>query len=55
MMGDTYSRINAAADKQWHLERARIIFSMENEMAYQDRVAEENKCTSPCVPGCVLG
>lgn len=31
--GDTYSRVNDSADRQWHLERARIIQSIESETA----------------------
>jgi len=37
MMGDTYSQVNEDAEKQWQLERARIIFSLENEMTNVER------------------
>lgn len=43
MMGDTYARISQEADKRWHLEWARIIFSVENEMSEAERLHPENK------------
>jgi len=43
MMGDTYGNIIEDADKQWHLERARIIFAIENEMSATERNLKENR------------
>lgn len=43
MMGDTYEKINESAEMQWHLERARIIFAIENEMTSEERSDVENK------------
>lgn len=37
MMGSTYSTISEAADKQWLLEWARIIYSLEHEMPVEQR------------------
>jgi hypothetical protein len=37
MMGDTYSRITEDAEKEWHLEWARIIYAIEDEMSYSER------------------
>jgi len=42
MMGDTYAKIIEEADKQWHLEWARIIFSIENEMSPAERLDPKN-------------
>eukprot|EP01103_Thecamoeba_quadrilineata_P016769 TRINITY_DN5708_c0_g1_i2.p1 TRINITY_DN5708_c0_g1~~TRINITY_DN5708_c0_g1_i2.p1 ORF type:complete len:501 (-),score=70.50 TRINITY_DN5708_c0_g1_i2:30-1532(-) len=42
MMGDTYAKIIEDADKQWHLEWARIIFSIENEMSPAERLDPRN-------------
>eukprot|EP01103_Thecamoeba_quadrilineata_P015282 TRINITY_DN477_c0_g1_i1.p1 TRINITY_DN477_c0_g1~~TRINITY_DN477_c0_g1_i1.p1 ORF type:complete len:642 (+),score=111.44 TRINITY_DN477_c0_g1_i1:45-1970(+) len=42
MMGDTYAKIIEEADKQWHLEWARIIFSIENEMSPAERLEPRN-------------
>ena len=35
--------ISQEADKRWHLEWARIIFSVENEMGEYERLHPENK------------
>lgn len=35
-MGDTYGKILDEADLQWLLERARITFSIQNEMSLQE-------------------
>ncbi len=35
--GDTYEKVNGAAEMRWHLERARIIASIENEMTAERR------------------
>ena len=43
MMGDTYGRINEDSEKQWHLERARIIFAIEHEMGADERGQSANK------------
>lgn len=43
MMGDTYEKINAHAIDMWHLERARIIFAIENELSAEERLAPVNK------------
>jgi len=43
MMGDTYSHVNENAEKQWHLERARIIFAIEHEMGSDERGKKSNK------------
>jgi len=43
MMGSTYNRINEAAEMQWHLERARIVFAIEHEMGDEERAKPENK------------
>jgi len=43
MMGDTYGRIIEDADKKWHLERARVVTSIENEMTASERDANLNK------------
>lgn len=43
MMGDTYEKINEAAEMQWHLERARIVFAIENEMSSEEREDPRNK------------
>ena len=42
-MGDTYSKMVEDADRQWMLERARIIFSIEHEMSEEERSKEDNK------------
>ena len=36
--GDTYEKVNDIAEKRWHLERARIIVSIENEMTAEKRL-----------------
>ena len=36
--GDTYEKVNETAEKRWHLERARIIVSIENEMTAEKRL-----------------
>src|SRR5689334_3407355 len=36
-------QINESAEMQWHLERARIIFAIENEMTSGERSSVENK------------
>mmetsp|Transcript_6305 Transcript_6305/g.19137 ORF Transcript_6305/g.19137 Transcript_6305/m.19137 type:complete len:700 (-) Transcript_6305:222-2321(-) len=38
MMSDTFSRINEEANQRWHLEWARIIISIENEMSLSQRL-----------------
>jgi len=43
MMGDTFQRISEDADKKWHLEWARIIFSIENEMSPHERLDPANQ------------
>jgi len=43
MMGDTYGNVNEEADKQWHTERARIVFAIENEMSDDERNEERNR------------
>eukprot|EP00004_Rigifila_ramosa_P007689 TRINITY_DN1882_c0_g1_i1.p1 TRINITY_DN1882_c0_g1~~TRINITY_DN1882_c0_g1_i1.p1 ORF type:complete len:872 (-),score=247.67 TRINITY_DN1882_c0_g1_i1:13-2559(-) len=42
MMGDTFSRIFEEAEKQWTLEWARIIFSIESEMPEKERRLKKN-------------
>jgi hypothetical protein len=37
--GDTYEKVNEAAEMRWHLERARIIASIESEMTAEQRSA----------------
>eukprot|EP00455_Lapot_gusevi_P012680 TRINITY_DN1605_c0_g1_i4.p1 TRINITY_DN1605_c0_g1~~TRINITY_DN1605_c0_g1_i4.p1 ORF type:complete len:685 (+),score=183.66 TRINITY_DN1605_c0_g1_i4:122-2176(+) len=41
MMGDTYGNITEEADKQWSLERARIMFSLQNEMTYDEMMGPD--------------
>jgi hypothetical protein len=41
MMGDTYSNVNEAAEQQWHLERARIVMSIERRMTPAQRRASK--------------
>ena len=36
MMGETYGTVVEEADKQWALERARIMFSIQNEMSLDE-------------------
>jgi len=43
MMGDTYANVIGEADIQWHLEWARIILSLENEMTEAERKLKKNK------------
>ncbi|UJR21723.1 hypothetical protein I4U23_024800 [Adineta vaga] len=43
MMGDTYGNIIEGATQVWHLERARIVFAIENEMSNEDRNLPSNK------------
>ncbi len=43
MMGNTYSKINEEADRKWQLERARIIFAIENEMSFEQRNDEKTR------------
>lgn len=43
MMGDTFDKINEAAEMQWHLERARIVFALENELSKEEREDPSNK------------
>ncbi len=38
-----YEQINESSEKQWHLERARIIFAIEHELSEATRAANENK------------
>ena len=40
-MGDTYGKVSEEADKQWLLERARITFSIQNEMSIAELYAPE--------------
>jgi len=42
MMGDTYGNIIEDADKQWHLERARIVYAIESEMTTDERQDRKN-------------
>jgi len=42
-MGSTFELINESSEKQWHLERARIIFAIEREMTSEERHKGENK------------
>lgn len=42
MMGDTYTNVNEAADAQWYLERARIIFAIEKKMSTAARTKAQN-------------
>jgi hypothetical protein len=41
MMGETYGKVADEADKQWSLERARIMFSIQNEMTVHEMQAKE--------------
>ncbi|CAF2968451.1 unnamed protein product [Rotaria sp. Silwood2] len=43
MMGDTYGNVIEGATHIWHLERARIVFAIENEMSTDERMLDENK------------
>lgn len=43
MMGNTYSEVNEKAEQQWHMERARIIRSIESELSPDDRFSERNR------------
>ncbi|CAF1171543.1 unnamed protein product [Rotaria sp. Silwood1] len=43
MMGDTYGNIIEDATQVWHLERARIVFAIENEMDTEQRILPINK------------
>ncbi|CAF1556272.1 unnamed protein product [Rotaria magnacalcarata] len=43
MMGDTYGNIIEGATQVWHLERARIVFAIENEMESAERNLPLNK------------
>eukprot|EP01126_Amoeba_proteus_P057551 TRINITY_DN7331_c0_g1_i6.p1 TRINITY_DN7331_c0_g1~~TRINITY_DN7331_c0_g1_i6.p1 ORF type:complete len:324 (-),score=79.26 TRINITY_DN7331_c0_g1_i6:199-1170(-) len=43
MMGSTFNTIYDDADKEWQIQRAKIIFSIENEMTDEERSLEENK------------
>ncbi|CAF1156051.1 unnamed protein product [Adineta steineri] len=43
MMGDTYGNVIESATQIWHLERARIIFAIENEMSIDERILDKNK------------
>ncbi|CAF4180911.1 unnamed protein product [Rotaria socialis] len=43
MMGDTYGNIIEGATQIWHLEQARIVFAIENEMSADERMLNENK------------
>ncbi|CAF1179198.1 unnamed protein product [Adineta steineri] len=43
MMGDTYGNVIESATQIWHLERARIIFAIENEMSIDERMLDKNK------------
>jgi len=38
MMGSTFNKISETADMQWELERARIVFSIEDEMSVDERL-----------------
>jgi len=42
-MGSTFEIINEQSEKQWHLERARIIFAIEREMTSAERHEGDNK------------
>jgi hypothetical protein len=48
MMGSTYNKINEAAEMQWHLERARIVFAIEHEMGEEERQRKSNKYCQSC-------
>ncbi|CAF0946381.1 unnamed protein product, partial [Didymodactylos carnosus] len=43
MMGDTYGNVIEGATQIWHLERARIVYAIENEMSTEARNLETNK------------
>jgi len=43
MMGDTYGNVIEGATQIWHLERARIVYAIENEMSTEDRNLDKNK------------
>ncbi|CAF1277507.1 unnamed protein product [Adineta steineri] len=43
MMGDTYGNVIEGATQIWHLERARIVFAIENEMTTEERNLPSNK------------
>ncbi|CAF1503535.1 unnamed protein product [Adineta ricciae] len=43
MMGDTYGKVIESATQIWHLERARIVSAIENEMSNDERKLEKNK------------
>eukprot|EP01121_Diplochlamys_sp_Union-15-3_P013257 TRINITY_DN4088_c0_g1_i5.p1 TRINITY_DN4088_c0_g1~~TRINITY_DN4088_c0_g1_i5.p1 ORF type:complete len:118 (-),score=9.81 TRINITY_DN4088_c0_g1_i5:38-391(-) len=43
MMGDTFSKVVGDADMQWHLEWARIILSIENELTPEERTSDKYK------------
>ncbi|CAF0874251.1 unnamed protein product [Rotaria sordida] len=43
MMGDTYGNVIEGATQIWHLERARIVFAIENEMSTEERNLDSNK------------
>ncbi|CAF3802067.1 unnamed protein product [Rotaria sp. Silwood1] len=43
MMGDTYGNVIEGATQIWHLERARIVFAIENEMSIDERKLDKNK------------
>ncbi|CAF4148788.1 unnamed protein product, partial [Rotaria magnacalcarata] len=43
MMGDTYGNVIEGATQIWHLERARIVFAIENEMSGEERNLDTNK------------
>ncbi|CAF1293695.1 unnamed protein product [Adineta ricciae] len=43
MMGDTYGKVIESATQIWHLERARIVSAIENEMSIDERKLEKNK------------
>ncbi len=43
MMGDTYGNVIEGATELWHLERARIVFAIENEMSTKERNEDANK------------
>jgi len=43
MMGDTYGNIIEHSTQLWHLERARIVFAIENEMSVEERHLDANK------------
>jgi hypothetical protein len=42
-VGDTYGKVSEQALQQWHLERARILFSIQNEMTPEERLSKR-KC-----------